>query len=203
MMRDFRRFLAAMALALVAVGLFAMILNQPDPNQILIDPGVSAAPAVWPDLAGATPTPSAQAPRLAAVPADPIGRAKFPGEDTRQVDQLAFINLTVNQVILYTPDAAHYADDQQMISWPADLKGDCEDIALSKLVSLVRAGWPVVEAARLRFAYLRPSPGAERVGHIVVEVRLAKGAIAILDNNFDQLMTRRELEARGYRFFDW
>ena len=199
-----RRYLLLVALALgIALALSDAI--WPKQPQLLIDERVSAAPAVWPTNASAPVDPRAvraEAQQVIKPPPDPVGRAKFKGEDVAIVDGLAFVNKSVNGIIHGVSDQEHYGVVDKWVSWPADLKGDCEDVAASKLVTLSDAGMPVVEFARLRFVYIPDGEGGW-AAHAIVEARMPNGAIAELDSHFDELMTRRELEAAGYKFFDW
>jgi len=198
-------------LVLVALGAILLLALSdaiwPSPPPLLIDDRSTnpAAPAAWPTNASAPVDPraiAAESQTLIKPPPDPIGRAKFKAEDPAIVDGLAFVNKTVNQVIRPVPDEQHYGIVDKWVSWPADLQGDCEDVAVSKLVTLSDAGMPVVEFTRLRFVYATGGDG-QLYAHAILEARMPKGAIAILDVNFDELMTRRELEAAGYKFFDW
>jgi len=190
-----RRYLLAVA-AFAILAMAAADAIWPSPPPLLIDDATIAASAPI-DRQGIT----ADAKMVIKPPPDPIARAKFKGEDIAIVDGLAFVNKTVNGMIQGVDDQSHYGVIDKWVSWPGDLKGDCEDVAASKLVTLSDAGMPIVEFARLRFVYI-PSGGA-LVAHAIVEARMPNGAIAELDSHFDVLMTRRELEAAGYKFFDW
>lgn len=207
MLRILGGFAASMAVVIAAV-LLLLSIGTGDRWQVPIDARdgtVSASPDVWPAHAGLSLTPADSSGGGGPVimpPPDPAARAKFPGENPGVVDGLALLNKVVNQVIKPMDDQAHYGVPEQMVSWPPDLKGDCEDYALSKLVTLVNSKVGVVEYTRLRFVYAT-APDGQLYGHVVLEVRMPRGAVAFLDNNFDPLMTRAELEARGYHFFDW
>jgi predicted transglutaminase-like cysteine proteinase len=161
------------------------------------------AAMIVPPPAGPAPASPELAVQQAAanVPVAALSRAKFPGEDPATVDGLALINQLVNQAITYQTDQEHYGVREKAVSWPEDRRGDCEDYALSKMVSLLNLGVPIVQVSRLRFATVEQR--GQTYGHAVLEVQLPNGAAAFMDNNFDELMTRRELEAHGYRFFDW
>lgn len=128
---------------------------------------------------------------------------RFPNADQVVVETLAILNRAVNHTIAPVDDRTHYGVLDQWVSNPPDLKGDCEDYALTKLVWLENNGFPALENSRIRFVFVKEI-GQEMEGHAVLEIRLSDGSIAILDNRFDELMTRRELERTyGYRFFDW
>jgi predicted transglutaminase-like cysteine proteinase len=136
-----------------------------------------------------------------AIPVDLVARAKFPGEKPEFVDALADFNRLVNASIIYTPDDVHYGVTDHWVGRPQDGKGDCEDYALTKLELLGEAGFPVISNTRIRSVYVKDKDGED--GHAILEVRMPNGAVAELDNRFDEPMTRRELEARGYLFFEW
>lgn len=198
-----RRYLTFIALVAM-LGLALSDAIWPKQPELLIDESVSAAPLAR--RIGATSPVEASAVKAEAKvikpPPDPVGRAKFPNEDPAVVDALAIVNQSINQMIKPVEDAKHYGVEQVMVSFPPDMKGDCEDYALTKLVMLEQAGLPVPAFARLRFVYVVDAKGGA-FAHALLEVRMPKGGIALLDNNFNALMTRGELEARGYQFFDW
>lgn len=138
------------------------------------------------------------------VPVDQAGRNRFPNADKNTVDTLAFINRYWNHAIAGVEDMTHYGVPDKWVSEPKDFQGDCDDYALTKLVKLEDYGVDVVADTRLRFVYVKDAGMSEAAGHVVLEVRLNDGSIAILDNMFDELMTRRELERTyGYTFYDW
>lgn len=173
-------------------------------------PALAAAAAVW-ALIGAVPAwaepssaplPSAAPPAPAlvavAVPVASAARAKFPNVPGAQIDALAFINAMVNRSIEYVIDEEHYGVRDHWVMFPPDGKGDCEDYVLAKYALLAQAGFPTVTHARLRSVLV----GIQ--GHAILELRMpGDGSILFMDNNTDTLMTRPELEAAGYRFFDW
>lgn len=134
------------------------------------------------------------------VPVSP-SRAKFPLTEGKLVDAIEYANRLVNKAITYTTDDDHYGVEDKWVSFPSDGKGDCEDYATTKAEVLRRAGWPMLSATRIVFVYVHDVNGGG--GHAILAVRLAGGEVAYLDNNYDALMTRAELEANGYEFFDW
>lgn len=147
----------------------------------------------------------------ATVPPAPKSRAKFQNDEQDVVDGLAYVNKLINDSIVYVTDAEQYGQREMFVMLPESGKGDCEDYALTKMWVLFNAGYPTLHWARLQSIMV-----TERVvnkdtgkiekkltGHMVLEVKLPSGEIAVMDNNHDDLMTRRELEARGYEFIDW
>jgi hypothetical protein len=44
---------------------------------------------------------------------------------------------------------------------------------------------------------------SETYGHAIVQLRLPTGRFMYLDSDFDEPMTKKELAAAGYHFFDW
>lgn len=173
-------FLTGLALILLLCGL----LRDDQPKPLLINAAAPRAPS--------------DAPASKVVTPDPIARAKFPKSDPQIIDKLAFINRTVNALIEPEPDLEHYGVEERWVASPGDLKGDCEDYALTKIEVMGNLDWPLVGNVRIESVVL---PDAD--GHALVIYRLPSGEVAILDNNFDEPMTRRELVAAGYRFFDW
>jgi predicted transglutaminase-like cysteine proteinase len=136
------------------------------------------------------------------VPVDSVARAKFPKENGQTVDASALVNKIVNAAITPESDQAHYGVEDLWVMMPADSKGDCEDYALSKLYLLQRAGLPAVRNSKIVGVTIpKKSGGAE--GHAILAVRLPKGGVMYLDNLNAEPMTRKELVALGYRFFDW
>lgn len=125
----------------------------------------------------------------------------FPGEDRTFIATLEFVNRYVNANMVYVSDMDQYGVTEHWVMNPASGMGDCEDYALTKLSLLQQLGFPYIGSARIR-ALVATTPKGQ-YGHAVLEVRMKTGTV-ILDNNFNQLMTREELEKNhGYRFFDW
>lgn len=145
------------------------------------------------------PTPIAQQ-AVAELPIDQAARTKFPRDKPEMVDALASFNRTVNSKIEYVSDQEHYGKTDRYVSLPEDGKGDCEDYALSKMELLFDLGFPVISNTKLVMIVVHAE--GKRFGHAILAVRLPSGDVAYLDLN-SQLMTRAELEARGYEFFDW
>jgi predicted transglutaminase-like cysteine proteinase len=157
--------------------------------------------------AAAAPAPvGQQAPKeeIIASPADPISEAKFPNEKRYFVDALNGINVYVNHKMHYTPDNVQYGEDELWVMAPASFKGDCEDYALTKYYILSKADYPMISRAKIRSVLVR-DPKTRKIldGHAILEILMPNGSIGFLDNNFDHLMTRAELQAMGYQFFDW
>jgi predicted transglutaminase-like cysteine proteinase len=83
---------------------------------------------------------------------------------------------------------------------PPDGKGDCEDYALTKMEMLGRIGFPVITNAKLVMVMV--PVGKQTSGHAILAILLKSGAVAYLDMAGEP-MTRAELVAKGYQFFDW
>jgi predicted transglutaminase-like cysteine proteinase len=136
----------------------------------------------------------------APIPVDTIARTKFPQEDGKIVDALAELNRFVNQGITYQDDMTHYGVNDLWVQVPADSKGDCEDYALTKLFMLQEAGFPTISNTKIVMLIVHTKQGV--LGHAILAVLLPHGAVAYLDLN-NEPMTRPELKAKGYQFFDW
>lgn len=148
---------------------------------------------------------SAQAPTTeqqtaVAPPVDSVARAKFPNEDGAIVDVIAGVNGYVNAKMTYTFDQEHYGYGDFWVMAPSDAKGDCEDYALTKLFVLAEMGFPIASDAKIVTVAVHEK--GKTYGHAILAVRLPRGSVAYLDMR-PELMTRQELEARGYEFFDW
>lgn len=128
---------------------------------------------------------------------------KFPKEEVAFLKAVHNVNLLVNASMIYVTDEEHYGEKEKWVTMPADGKGDCEDYALTKMEFLRRAGVPVVAVARIRGVFVYDAKGELLGAHAILELLMPNGSIAFLDNRFDDLMTRSELERRGYKFFDW
>jgi predicted transglutaminase-like cysteine proteinase len=85
--------------------------------------------------------------------------------------------------------------------FPPDGKGDCEDYVLTKLGLLSMAGFPMVNDTKVVGVIVHLKSGGE--GHAILAIRLPSKAVLYMDNRFSEPMTRQELVARGYEFFDW
>jgi predicted transglutaminase-like cysteine proteinase len=137
------------------------------------------------------------------IPIDQAARNRFPNADKDTVDTLAFVNRFYNHSMAGVDDEEHYGVGDAWVSNPKDFKGDCEDYATTKLVLLENIGFPVVSNTRLRFVYIK-DPSLGEGNHVVLEVKLNDGSIAVLDNLNDELMTETELKRTyGYHFYDW
>lgn len=136
------------------------------------------------------------------VPIDIAARAKFKRSVPEQVDAIAAVNRLVNESIRPEEDKAHYGIDELWVMYPPDSKGDCEDYALTKLGVLSRAGFPIIPNTKI-VGVIVTKDGKNLGGHAILAVRLPSGEVAYLDNRFPEPMTRKELVARGYAFFDW
>jgi predicted transglutaminase-like cysteine proteinase len=136
------------------------------------------------------------------LPVDKAARAKFPTAPRRVVDALAYVNRFVNARMQPVTDQDHYGVAELWVMYPQDGKGDCEDYALTKLGLLGEANYPLVANAKIVGVGVRVK-GQQAVGHIILAIRLPGGAVAYLDNMYDEPMTRRELVRAGYIFFDW
>jgi predicted transglutaminase-like cysteine proteinase len=197
--------IALLVLLTIGAGLMKAVDGPPE-APLAID-GVSGSGGAAQGIDTTPPAAPVAAPQrpvktITAIPVDAVARAKFPNEDPRLVDGIGYINHIVNSMIQGVSDPDHYGVDNKMVSEPDDGKGDCEDYALSKMVILGRSGAPIVWMARLRSVMVHMDDG-QAYGHAILEVRLPKGGIAFLDNLHADLMTRAELKAHGYEFFDW
>jgi predicted transglutaminase-like cysteine proteinase len=134
------------------------------------------------------------------IPVDQVARAKFPAEDGQFVDSLAELNRVVNDGMTYTDDKSHYGVTDFWVMAPTDGKGDCEDYVLTKIFLLGEVGFPI--ARGIKIVTVLVHIGKEIDGHAILAVLMPHGSVAYLDMN-DELMTRPELEAKGYVFFDW
>lgn len=197
--------LAMAALLMLCVGAQHEFDRAPEPPLVTSSAG-------WPDAIQAkTPGPALhEVAETAAVPIDLAARAKFPREVAAgragNVDAIAFINAYVNAHMIPVSDQEHYGLSDFWAMAPGDAKGDCEDYALTKLFMLERAGVPVVSSMKLVGVFVHEKDGAGKEvgeGHAILAVRFPSGAVAYLDNRFREPMTRRELAASGYEFFDW
>lgn len=199
-----RAYVFGIILAIFVIATAVSFIAKPLEPQIQIDahsPGVwqevdaDGKPGVWPPTAAIT---KPEPPTAGKMPQDSLSRSKFPTEDPAQVDRLSFVNDLANRSIVGMSDAEHYSVLDRWVSWPDDGLGDCEDYAISKLVTLSAMGEVPGATIRLRFVTL-----ASGQAHALLEVKMAKGSIAFLDNIQRELMTRPELERAGYHFFDW
>lgn len=170
----------------------------------------SAPPPVLASVAEPVTTPEAPA-EPAATPVKTVldtlppaaARPKFPASEQLSVDLFEYVNRYVNLNMLYISDEAQYGVSERWVMNPESGMGDCEDFALTKLSILQQAGFPYVTSARIT-TLLVVTPDGAITGHAVLEIRLPSGAVAVLDNNFNTLMTREELtQNHGYRFYDW
>lgn len=128
---------------------------------------------------------------------------KFPKEDVAVLKAIGTVNHFVNEKMVYVSDLEHYGVEEKWVSMPEDSKGDCEDYALTKMELLRQMGVPIVAVAKIRSVTVRDAKGKFLGNHAILELLLPKGSVAFLDLRFDDLMTRRELEAKGYVFYDW
>jgi predicted transglutaminase-like cysteine proteinase len=184
-------FRAARVLFLVGVAVFlmlAVILHAGEPKPLLLDDHAVQASAAATDTAP-------------SIPADLPARAKFPKDNPQLVDILAAVNRFTNAAITPMSDEEHYGKVERFVAWPADGKGDCEDYALSKMELLGNMGFPLPGNAILLSVVVHR--GGTPYGHAIVQLRLPSGAFMYLDSRFAEPMTRRELVAQGYHFFDW
>jgi predicted transglutaminase-like cysteine proteinase len=136
-----------------------------------------------------------------SIPVDTAARAKFPQEDPEFIDTIAAINRLVNDGIQGESDGDHYGIADYWVMMPADGKGDCEDYALTKIFLLGQSGFPTVTNLKLVGVIVHRKGDSE--GHAILALLLPKGEVAYLDNLNTEPMTRAELVAQGYQFFDW
>jgi predicted transglutaminase-like cysteine proteinase len=138
------------------------------------------------------------------IPADPTSERKFPKEDPRVVDALQFVQMFIDTQVEYVSDDEHYGVDEYWVMAPTDNQGDCEDFALTKLYMLAQSNIDEVADTKLVFVLVHDYPGNEGGGHAILAVRMPNGSVAYLDQRFNHLMTRAELQyTQGYEFFDW
>lgn len=123
---------------------------------------------------------------------------RFPRANPSYIKALYHINKTVNEKMTYVRDIDQYGVSEKWVWLPESLKGDCEDYALTKLAILQKAQFPTIERARITMLRVKGT------GHAVLEVLVPGAGVLVMDNNFDRLMTRRELILdHGYTFYDW
>jgi predicted transglutaminase-like cysteine proteinase len=134
--------------------------------------------------------------------ADRVAEAKAPREDKRLVDLIQAVNARVNEAIEGESDLEHYGIEELWVMYPSDGKGDCEDYALTKLGMLSQLGVPIVQYTKI-VSIIVHLKNAEPEGHAILAIRFPHGTVLYLDNMNPELMTRRELLAQGYQFFDW
>lgn len=136
------------------------------------------------------------------LPNDVVSQAKFPDEPKDYVNAVSAINDLVNRSMTYQEDQAQYGKPEWFVMLPESMRGDCEDYAITKMYFLSVAGLELPTRARLTALVVVDSKG-KMYGHMVLEVLLPNGSVAVLDNRYDHLMTRRELVGEGYRFQNW
>jgi predicted transglutaminase-like cysteine proteinase len=136
---------------------------------------------------------------VVSVPVDAIARAKFPHDDPATVDRIANLNRMVNASIKYESDDKHYGRDQWVMR-PPDNKGDCEDYVLTKIAYLHDGQFDIIR--NTKFVSVMVTVEGKADGHAILAVRLPSGAVMYLDTT-PEPMTRKELVAKGYTFFDW
>jgi len=103
--------------------------------------------------------------------------------------QLIAVNDAVNRKIVPETDQDNYHQVEYW-TYPADGRGDCEDIALEKQRELIAAGW---DPSTLLMTVVREADGN---GHAVLMVRTDRGDL-ILDN---QDSTVRDWKDSPYHF---
>jgi predicted transglutaminase-like cysteine proteinase len=134
-------------------------------------------------------------------PKDETDELRFPLEDPKEVDAVQYVNNYVNHVIAYVSDATHYGVDDLWVQNPVDLKGDCEDFAITKMSML--GDMAGVENSRIESVMVtwRDSHGRkQRDGHAILAYRFTHGTVVYLDINYPRLMTKAELIDEGYEF---
>lgn len=137
----------------------------------------------------------------AKIRADPVARLKFPKVSAGMIDALSYVNRLVNANMRGVSDQEQYGRPEMWVMFPPSGAGDCEDYVLTKLGLLSDAGFPVL-LMRVRGVIAKGSAGQDG-GHALLELLLPDGSIAFMDNLQPDLMTRPELEAQGYVFYDW
>ena len=140
-------------------------------------------------------------PQTDTLPIDLTARAKAPHEDGRFVDALAALNRYVNDHIQGESDLEHYGLSDYWVQYPSDNKGDCEDFQITKMGMLGQVGFPIVTNTKL-VGVIVHHDGIDE-GHMILAVRLPRGTVLYLDNLNTEPMTRRELVAKHYSFYDW
>ncbi len=107
----------------------------------------------------------------------------------RSLRDLSRVNARVNAAVEAVSDQEHWGLIDQW-DYPADGRGDCEDVALLKRRMLIRLGYP---AQALLMTVVKDKNGD---GHAVLTARTDHGDF-VLDNLDD---TVRDWRATGYRF---
>ena len=83
-------------------------------------------------------------------------------------DQLGAINKNINHTIRYATDESVWGENDY---WATPLEvfakgqGDCEDIAILKMISLLELGW---DKDTLRLHYVKAKMGSESLAHMVL-----------------------------------
>lgn len=137
-------------------------------------------------------------------PKDIADELRFPLEGPNEVDAVQYVNNYVNHAITYVSDSAHYGQGDLWVQNPIDLKGDCEDFALTKMSML--GDMAGVENTRIEAVIMnwRDSHGRkQRDGHAILAYRFTHGTVVYLDINYPRLMTKAELVNEGYEFQGW
>jgi predicted transglutaminase-like cysteine proteinase len=134
------------------------------------------------------------------IPVDRVARHRFPHDNGKLIDALAFINAVVNAAIQPESDQDHYGVLDYWVMAPADGKGDCEDYAITKFLLIENIdGQPINPVTHMKLVGVMVGQD----GHAILAVRLPSGRVMYLDNLNAEPMTRLELQAEGYRFSDW
>jgi predicted transglutaminase-like cysteine proteinase len=150
--------------------------------------------AISPASAGAAPAPAAQTRAISSS-------TKFLHDPVELIDAIDRVNLLVNTNLIYMGDKEQYGVEEKWVMMPQSGRGDCEDFALTKYELLRQINFPALAYARIVGVIVMIN--GKPFGHAILAVRLPSNEVAFLDNRFDELMTRPELEKEGYRFFDW
>lgn len=173
---------------------------------IVVEDVVSAGASIAPRAVAAKAETAAPLPKLAApdaAPVDKVARAKFPKADRKLVDLVAYVNSFVNSRMTGVDDKEHYGVDDYWVQAPEDGAGDCEDYALTKILALSVLDLEDPAMLKLVLVVVHEKKADEGEGHAILAFRFPSGEVAYLDNNYDELMTRKELKRAGYQFFDW
>lgn len=120
-------------------------------------------------------------------------------QSDQSVGVLASTNYSVNRGFTFVHDMEQYGVSDKWVASPATWAGDCEDYALTKRDILIARGYP---ADALEVAHVIVLTGQGVMAHAVLVAPTinSKGERVdiVLDNRYDELMTRAALEALNY-----
>lgn len=115
-------------------------------------------------------------------------------------DQLNAVNKHVNQLIHYSTDESTWGENDKWTT-PLELfskgKGDCEDIAILKMITLLELDW---DPELLRLHYVKAKMGSETVAHMILAVHDQNEldnplVLDCMISSIRPLLARRDLES--------